>query len=634
MGWCSGSGSRLTSAVECSVHFELLIISLLCLLPLSFFLLVYCTHTTRATHIRVVWTGTRGRYQHIDSLLVTSPRSAKRRYCSGLGSGSGVYQPSHGYRYHWSRQTTISVSCKMSQREIHENGADSRVSVSCEDNGKKWTNPLEAGSSKLPPRPIDPSQSHSKRSHSPDRGERSAKRRSPGRDENGRRMEGYSQSSSSSKRRSRSPEERSSNRYSSKPEPGIYGSTPSKTTKSRDPSGRSWVSEEGHHSGGRDRREERDYAGYHGSSSASNRPRNEPRREDRDPTSRYEGSYNLEHRSHRMDSYQPGGLDSRDRYGSTGERRDGQRHREQGQSRDNHLDYSSRSSRSQRDESSRRHRHRTRSRSPATRKDQPEAEEGEIDDDWPDPNREVLPVSSERPSFRVNADLATNPSEEVSPSGSPYGHRPIKIKNRPTKRNSDVNVLADTSSSGPASGHNNHLDNDTNPPLPPPPPAKARSITPPPPAPSIPAPPPPVDRPPTPPPDPSHVTPKSTHTSKSNPLSPSFSGSSSQPHRGGPSNRTLEITKSQAKYDEHGDRTDGKTSVPHAPNRNLLNPNTRPTTPAAKFGTPGGRDTPTSKLFLRPTVEDEWNNLHKTFFGTTTLTAYDLGDKLGEGTFG
>jgi hypothetical protein len=100
-----------------------------------------------------------------------------------------------------------------------------------------------------------------------------------------------------------------------------------------------------------------------------------------------------------------------------------------------------------------------------------------------------------------------------------------------------------------------------------------------------------------------------------------------------PTNKALDATKSQGKYDAHGDRADGMTSVPHAPNRNLLNPTTRPTTPAAK-AEPTPSQESSSKLFLRPTADEEMRDLNKSFVGTTTLAAYDLGDKLGEGTFG
>jgi hypothetical protein len=98
-------------------------------------------------------------------------------------------------------------------------------------------------------------------------------------------------------------------------------------------------------------------------------------------------------------------------------------------------------------------------------------------------------------------------------------------------------------------------------------------------------------------------------------------------------NKVLDSTKAQGKYDAHGDRADGKSSVPHAPNRNLLNPNTRPSTPAAKSESSTSHDS-SIKLFTRPTAEEELKNLQKSFVGTTTLAAYDLGDKLGEGTFG
>jgi len=95
----------------------------------------------------------------------------------------------------------------------------------------------------------------------------------------------------------------------------------------------------------------------------------------------------------------------------------------------------------------------------------------------------------------------------------------------------------------------------------------------------------------------------------------------------------LDATKAQGKYDAHGDRADGETSVPHAPNRNLQNPPTRPTTPAGKAEIVTSHES-RSKLFARPTADEEMRDLHKSFVGTTTLAAYDLGDKLGEGTFG
>lgn len=92
------------------------------------------------------------------------------------------------------------------------------------------------------------------------------------------------------------------------------------------------------------------------------------------------------------------------------------------------------------------------------------------------------------------------------------------------------------------------------------------------------------------------------------------------------------LASTRPKYDEYGDRADGKKSIPHAPNRNLLQPPTRVSTPVAK-GDPLAHEH-TAKPFKRPTATDELERLHKTFFGTTTLEAYDVGVKLGEGTFG
>jgi hypothetical protein len=95
----------------------------------------------------------------------------------------------------------------------------------------------------------------------------------------------------------------------------------------------------------------------------------------------------------------------------------------------------------------------------------------------------------------------------------------------------------------------------------------------------------------------------------------------------------VELAKSEGKYDAHGDRQDGKKSVPHAPNRNLLIPPTRVATPVV-VKSEGHAYQQTPKPFRRPTDADELSRLHRTFFGTTTLAAYDLGVKLGEGTFG
>jgi hypothetical protein len=244
-------------------------------------------------------------------------------------------------------------------------------------------------------------------------------------------------------------------------------------------------------------------------------------------------------------------------------------------------------------------RERTRTYSSRRRTPTPDEEEGEIAEEEPT-------------ATQVGNDSLEGRQPSVSENGS---YQPIKIKNRPTKRISDINILE--SSTRPAS--------------PPPPPPEKQTR---PPTPSIPAPPPPSDRPPTPPtiltpPPPSERPPTPPPNDDRRPVVPGAS-SSYQPRA---VHKALDITKAEGKYDAHGDRTDGQASVPHAPNRNLLNPTTRPSTPAAKTEAPTPQD-PGSKLFTRPTAEEELRNLNKTFVGTTTLAAYDLGDKLGEGTFG
>lgn len=263
----------------------------------------------------------------------------------------------------------------------------------------------------------------------------------------------------------------------------------------------------------------------------------------------------------------------------------------------------------------RRHRRRTpsptRIRSPTRRIE--DTEDGEIAEHE---EEEVQPVQMGlRGPIRTGSTTAPS-SQQASENGSSY--QPIKIKNRPTKRSSDVSipVLKDESTNGTT---RSGTPTPSMPPPPPPPPTDDRPPTPP----ELPTPPPPSDKPPTPPSD------ATRETTESTPTVPSSSAVPARP----PQNRVLELTKSQAKYDEHGDRVDGRTSAPHAPNRNLLNPTTRPSTPAAKGDATPKTDTP-SKTFRIPTAAQEMDSLQKTFFGTTTLAAYDLGDKLGEGTFG
>ncbi|KAL7419620.1 serine/threonine protein kinase, CMGC, CDC2/CDK subfamily [Cryptotrichosporon argae] len=68
----------------------------------------------------------------------------------------------------------------------------------------------------------------------------------------------------------------------------------------------------------------------------------------------------------------------------------------------------------------------------------------------------------------------------------------------------------------------------------------------------------------------------------------------------------------------------------HAPNRDLLQAQTRVSTPV-QVREPAHRQ---EKRFKRPSAADELEWFHRTFFGAATMDAYDVGTKLGEGTFG
>ncbi len=101
-----------------------------------------------------------------------------------------------------------------------------------------------------------------------------------------------------------------------------------------------------------------------------------------------------------------------------------------------------------------------------------------------------------------------------------------------------------------------------------------------------------------------------------------------------PVNRALEATKALSRYDDQPSdvRNDNDIPVPDAPNRNLLQPITRASTPVDKGERVQVEHMP--KGLRRFTVEEEMSRLKKEFKGTTTLAAYDVGSKLGEGTFG
>ncbi|WVQ94722.1 hypothetical protein IAU59_001802 [Kwoniella sp. CBS 9459] len=199
---------------------------------------------------------------------------------------------------------------------------------------------------------------------------------------------------------------------------------------------------------------------------------------------------------------------------------------------------------------------------------------------------------------------------------------PRRILNRPTQRSASTQtpLLPDEPLPPPPPPE------ETAPPRPsasPPPPPD----TPPPPPlsaiiPDLPPPPPPTDTPP-PPPDtvindfkPPLSPPTTEPPALQNPYQP-------------PVNKALEATKSASMPEA----SPNQPPVPHAPNRNLLDPPTRVSSPAIKAENPYEITKPSTK-FRQRTIAEEMQKLEKTFEGTATLAAYDLGAKLGEGTFG
>jgi len=65
----------------------------------------------------------------------------------------------------------------------------------------------------------------------------------------------------------------------------------------------------------------------------------------------------------------------------------------------------------------------------------------------------------------------------------------------------------------------------------------------------------------------------------------------------------------------------------------MINPPTRAPTPLPRTESMTSIDV-CPRHYKRPTLEEEEKTFGRVFKGTTTLTAYDLGAKLGEGTFG
>lgn len=169
-------------------------------------------------------------------------------------------------------------------------------------------------------------------------------------------------------------------------------------------------------------------------------------------------------------------------------------------------------------------------------------------------------------------------------------------------------------------------------------PAAISALPNPPPRPSTPPPPPfstPPPRPPTPPLPPGDLDVQTPYdTSMSDVQHPSGINGDKTMAADKPVNRTLEATKSRSRNDDRtaDSRTDQGIPVPDAPNRNMLNPSTRPTTAIGNVETSHLEHAP--KSHRRPTADQELQKLHKEFKGTTTLAAYDVGLKLGEGTFG
>ncbi|OCF58122.1 CMGC/CDK/CDK9 protein kinase [Kwoniella mangroviensis CBS 10435] len=177
---------------------------------------------------------------------------------------------------------------------------------------------------------------------------------------------------------------------------------------------------------------------------------------------------------------------------------------------------------------------------------------------------------------------------------------PIRILNRPThtQRSTDE----ESTPSVPTPPTNNSL-----PPPSPPPPVDENGVAPP----VASPPPPPPDSPPPPPEPPTVDVPLQAETTAS------------------PSKSRPLVAKAEQTANPYAPKP-----IPHAPNRNLLDPPTRAATPTAKKELNTNDSHADSQRFRSLTAEEELKKLGKTFEGTTTLAAYDLGAKLGEGTFG
>ncbi|OCF42389.1 CMGC/CDK protein kinase [Kwoniella heveanensis CBS 569] len=239
---------------------------------------------------------------------------------------------------------------------------------------------------------------------------------------------------------------------------------------------------------------------------------------------------------------------------------------------------------------------------------------------------------------QTDKDRAKSPiklAKRKSPSPSSIEHSkissqdevpapPRRILNRPTQRSTSAQTpLVPEDALRPAP----LAPDETAPPRASPPPPPPPDTPPPPPVSAnvsdVPPPPPPAE---TPPPPPA----SGTDTFKPPASPPTSSSSTLQNPYEVAANKTLEMTKSVSKLEASPNQT---SSVPHAPNRNLLDPPTRVCSPAIKAENPYELPKPSTK-FRQMTTTEEMKKLEKTFEGTATLAAYDLGAKLGEGTFG
>ncbi|WWC87672.1 uncharacterized protein L201_002563 [Kwoniella dendrophila CBS 6074] len=185
---------------------------------------------------------------------------------------------------------------------------------------------------------------------------------------------------------------------------------------------------------------------------------------------------------------------------------------------------------------------------------------------------------------------------------------PIRILNRPTRRPTKEDT-------------------------PPRPPTPSTDIPPPPPPDDVA--PPPNTAPPSPPPGTPPLPPEDPISAAPNTPIPLTPPTPQQQPRSPPKSQPLPRSQPASQETEPGEIVNPYATkpIPHAPNRNLLDPPTRVATPviAKKEINPYESH---SQRFRTLMAEEELKKLGKTFQGTATLADYDLGAKLGEGTFG